>query len=54
LENGSDSVFDIQEEVVDQALDVGHAMGLWERTQPDGQEPDVEIGYGEPGLKCGR
>ena len=37
LQNDPDSIFDIQEEVVDQALDVVCTVRRWECTQPNGQ-----------------
>ena len=51
MEDGTDAVLDVEEEVVDEALDVVGAVRGRKGAEADGKEPDVEVGHCEPGLE---
>jgi hypothetical protein len=54
LENETDTVLDVGEEVVDQGLHEVIAVGRRQRAKADGEEPDMKVRDGEPRLKsCG-
>jgi hypothetical protein len=50
-EDEPDAVLDVKEEVVDQGLDVVLSGRFGERTETDGEQPDMDVGDGEPGLE---
>lgn len=48
LENGPDTVFYVDEEVVQQALNAGLPMRLWKRTETGSEKPNMKVRYGKP------
>lgn len=51
LEDVADSVFHVNKEVIDKALDVVLSEGFRQSTKANSKQPDVQIRHGEPGLE---
>ena len=50
-EDSTQSILDIEEEMVDECLNKGTSVRGRERAQSDCDEPDMEVSDGKPGLK---